>query len=331
MNQRIVFRDCSEVAIEAVPVPDPDPGEVLVRTERTLVSIGTELTVLSGEYPPGSTWDQVASDPFVPGYSNVGEVVETGDGVDAVEVGDRVASPGSHAAYVTAAAADCRPVPEAVSSEEAVFFALAEIAMNGLRRGELDWGETLGVFGLGVVGQLGVRLGYVAGARPVVGFDLAARRRSHLPDRDGVVGVDAGREDATDAARRLASGPADLVVEATGSPEAIPGELDFLRAQGRFVVVSSPRGETSFDFHDHCNAPSYTIVGAHNGSHPPVETPATPWTKRRHAELFFEYVADGSVDVSPLVSHRCPVDRAPELYDSLLDDRTGAMGIVFEW
>ena len=122
-----------------------------------------------------------------------------------------------------------------------------------------------------------------------------------------------------------------MVFELTGNPDVITDEFDVLRDQGRFVVLSSPRGETPFDFHDYCNAGSYAIIGAHNASHPSVATPDNPWTQHRHAELYFDLVADGSLEVESLVSHTEPYNEAPRLYDELLEDRSTAMGVVLEW
>lgn len=331
-NRTVVFSDVETVTVEDRPVPDPDPDQVLIRTDRTLVSTGTELTVLSGDVPAGSAWDDHIEYPFEPGYNNVGTVVETGDNVERVEEGQRVGSYGSHAEYVCADAEACRPIPDDVSDDGAAFFTIAEIVMNGVRRGELTWGEHAAVYGLGLLGQLAVRIGQAAGARPIVGFDVADSRLEYLPDTPGIVGANPIDDDAARVVREATGGRlADVVLEVTGNPDVIADEFDALREQGRFVVLSSPRGETAFDFHDLCNSPSYTIVGAHNSSHPSVATPDNPWTQHRHAEIFFEYLADGTFGVESLISHREPVSEAPGLYEVLLADRTDAMGVVLEW
>ncbi|MFP9190150.1 zinc-dependent alcohol dehydrogenase [Natronosalvus vescus] len=331
-NPTIVFTDVESIAIEERPIPEPAADQVLIRTERTLVSTGTELTVLSGDVPPGSDWDEHIEYPFTPGYNNVGTVVETGDAVDDVSVGDRVATYGSHAKYVCTGAGACRPIPDDVSDEEAVFFTIAEIVMNGVRRSDLTWGESSVVYGLGLLGQLAARISHAAGARPVVGFDVASSRLERLPDEPGIVAGNPLEADPESVVREASGGQlADVVFEVTGNPDVIPDEFDVLRDQGKLVVLSSPRGETSMDFHDYCNLPSYTIIGAHNSSHPSVATPENPWTQKRHADLFFEYVADGSIDVAHLVSHAESYEQAPRLYEQLLEDRSDAMGVVLEW
>lgn len=330
-NRAVVFPGPQRATVETRPRPTPDEGEVVVETERSLVSTGTELTVFGGEYPDGSHWDEYGTYPFEPGYCNVGTVVETGEGAT-VEAGTRVVSRGPHAAYVAVDAADCVPVPAEVSPDAAAFHTLAAVVMNGLRRGRLAWGEAAAVFGQGVLGQLAVRLAHLAGARPVVGVDLAPERLAYTPDRPDVHAVNP-EERAPASVLRDANGGrlADVTLEVTGNPDAVVGELDSLRRQGRFVLLSSPRGETTLDFHDHCNWPSYEIIGAHDDSHPDVATPANPWTVGRNTELFFRYVAAGDLDVTRLVSHRPAVQDAPAVYESLLADRTDHLGVLFEW
>lgn len=331
-NETVVFPDSGIVTIEDRERPEPGAGEVVIETSRTLVSTGTELTILSGKYPDDSHWDEYATYPFVPGYTNVGQVVEIGADVDEFEVGQRVANRGPHAQYVAQSTDRCLPVPETVSDEEAVFFGIAFIAMNGVRRSDLVWGESAAVYGLGLVGQLAIRVCHVAGARPVLGLDIAQDRLDYLPDESGIQGIDPTATDPVEVFEDVSSGRlADVVFEVTGNPDVIPQELDLLREQGRFVILSSPKGTTEFDFHDHCNAPSYEIIGAHSSSHPKTETIGTPWTRLRHGELFFEYLADGRITIDDLVSRRIHYVDAPQEYESLLANSTDEMGVVIDW
>lgn len=330
-NPTIVFPAPGRVVIEERTIPEPGPGQLVVKTACTLISTGTELTILKGGTAPDSRWAQYGTFPFVPGYNNVGQVVGVGEGVDAAWIGRRVGSYGAHAAYTCCSAAHVRTLPPEVNPDEAVFFTLAEIAMNGVRRGAVTWGEEAVVFGLGLVGQLTARFCHWAGAC-VVGVELSAQRRSLLPAAPRMCAIDPDQTDPSAYVREQTQGDmADVAFEVTGAPDAIAGQVATLRQQGRLVLVSSPRGATAqFDFHDLCNAPSISIIGAHNSSHPPHPAPGA-FTQHRHADLFFRLIASGELDVAALISHRAPFAQAPSLYDLLLRDRTQAMGVLLQW
>src|SRR5207302_5766520 len=89
-NPTVVFTEPGKVVIEDRPKPPPNRGQLLIRTRRSLISTGTELTILSGDYPPDSHWSRYGKLPFVAGYSNVGEVIDVGAEVDAAWIGKRV-------------------------------------------------------------------------------------------------------------------------------------------------------------------------------------------------------------------------------------------------
>lgn len=332
-NPTVVFTAPGQVVVEDRPLPVPAAGEVLIQTHRTLISTGTELTILNGQFPPQSRWADYGRFPFVPGYNHIGVVVEVGPEVDQAWLGRKVASYAAHTAYVLGRPSSLRQINREIPDEEAAFFTLAEIAMNGVRRGQVTWGETVAIYGLGLLGQLVARLCRLAGAGLIIGVDVAASRLARCPRAPRMAALNPAEGDLVSKVQALTRGRlADVVFELTGNPEAIPGEFALLRRQGRMVLLSSPRGPTPlFDFHDLCNSPSHTIIGAHNSSHPARETPDQPWTQQRHAELFFALVADGELEVASLISHRLPCTEAPRIYTALLADRSQAMGVVLEW
>jgi len=331
-NPAIFFTAPGRVEVLDRPVPEPAAGEVLIRSRRSLISTGTELTLLSGQARSDSVWAGLSRYPQEVGYSSVGEVVAAGHGADAAWVGRRVETHSRHALWVTCPVGELRPVPDGVSDEEATFTSLAEVAMNGLRRVGLTWGESVAVFGLGILGHLAVRLCALAGAGPVFGIEPSAFRRGLLPRGPFFHALDGRSPDLDEEVRRRNSGRAlDVVVELTGNSEVIPREPLLLRDQGRLLLLSSPRDATLFDFHDLCNRRSLTIVGAHGFSHPPAETPNAPWSGPRHGALFLERLGAGLLSVRELVSHRYPVARAVDAYRLLVENRDEVMGVVFEW
>lgn len=331
-NDTVVFTAPNRVEIEDREIPEPTENEVLIETHRTLISTGTELTILSGEFPENSVWDGMAEYPIVGGYCNVGTIVDVGENVDDAEIGKRVANEGEHARYVTAAEGSYDEVPDGVSDEEAVFSTIAKIVMNGIRRSRLEWGETAAVYGLGVLGQLATRFAHTTGARNVLAVDLADSRLKRVPEKPGIAPLNPTDDDweeqvATETRGRLA----DVVFEVTGNPRAITDEFEILCKQGRLVLLSSPRGKTRFDFHDYCNFGSYEILGAHVSSHPKHEEPHNPWTKSRNAELFLEYLDDDRIDMDSIISHQVSYNEASDTFEMLLEDRTHALGVQFTW
>lgn len=334
-NATVVIQGIQKVVLKDLPIRQPKEGQLLIKTRRTLISTGTELTVLSGDFPPNSVWDRVAD--FIRdriGYSNIGEVTDVGEGVEEQWIGRRVATyeGGYHAQYVIGTPEKCCIVPESIPDDDVTFFALARIAMNGVRRGKVQWGEAIAVYGLGVLGQLTVRFCHIAGARPVIGLDISESRLKYLPNLPGIIGIDPNNRGFMNHIKKLTRDRlVDVVFEVTGNPDVIPQEFDILKTQGRFVVLSAPRGKTLFDFHDLCTWPSYTIIGAHERSHPDVASADNPWTEKRNTELFFDLIADGELDIESLITHRESYEKAPELYKMLLEDRSQALGVVLEW
>jgi 2-desacetyl-2-hydroxyethyl bacteriochlorophyllide A dehydrogenase len=329
---RIVFTAPGRVELEPREFGPPGAGEALIRTERTLISTGTELTALSGDFPPDSAWSAYIKYPVGCGYSHVGTVLEVGPGVERVRVGDRVASMAAHATHALHPAELLWPVPEGVSTEVGSFAVLAEIAMGGVRLSRLMFGEAAVVIGAGLVGQLAAHFCRLGGAWPVVVIDPAEGRLETARRMGATHVLPMTVGEARPEVRRLTKGRmTDVVFEVTGHPLAMPGAVKLARRRGRVVVLGSPRGPVTLDFHDEVHSLGLEIIGAHNSAHPPEETPNTPWPIARHVELFFDLQDAGAIDVAPLLTHRYPWREAPEAYRMLLEDRSSALGVVLDW
>lgn len=330
-NERIEFPKPHTVEVVDQPMPSPDSADVLIETEQSLISTGTEITILTRSFSDDSVWDSMIDYPLSPGYCNVGRVIETGDELDDSLVGRRVASRTTHVRYATVHRDDCVVVPEAVSTRQAVFFELGKLALYSLRRGQVELGHAVGVFGLGIVGHLVVQLVDAAGSRPIFAFQTGAERRTYLPSKSHVVPMDPREDDWVDTVERRTDGRrCDVVFETTGNPDAIESQLRSLRSQGRLVVVSSPTEPTELDFHA-ISRHGYDVVGAHV-YHQARETGGrNEWTATRQTGLFFDLVADGVLDVDRLVSHTFDSGKAPDAYETLVAEKDRTMGVLLEW
>jgi len=328
-NPTVVFTGPNTVTVRHESTPRPKPGEVLIQTHCSLISVGTELTVLSDDPRVGQVWSHSRKYPLYPGYCNVGTAIEATDEAGERLLGQRVACRARHGAFAACPVTACWPVPDNVRDEEAAFIGLGHVALMGLRRSKLELGECATIYGLGVIGQILVQLCHLAGARPVIAIDIAESRLGRVACKPGVYIVNPEDRDPAEAVSEFTDGRmAEVVFEATGLAELIPREFAALKQQGRFVVVSSPRGATTFDFADLCNWTSASILGAHVYAHPIEESPFAPWTAARHASLFFDLIARGDLNMRDLISHRIPVEDAPQMYTTLQNDRSQALGVI---
>lgn len=320
------------VSIEAFALPDrPGPDQVLLRTERTLVSAGTELAIVTGShigFTTGAAWPHY---PMALGYTAIGRVLAVGPSVSGVREGDRVLAPTPHASHAVVAGHALLAVPGDVGPDAALLAHLASIPMNGVRLAQPRLGDGMIVFGQGLIGALAARIGHIAGCRPVLGVDPLPDRRQ-IAQAGGVIPVDPNASDPADVHRARANGRlAEIVVEATGAPQVITAALAMAGPLARVVLLGSPRGRVEIDPYTDIHRKGVSVIGAHANVAPSVATPYNPFTAERNRELALALIADGSLNVDGLVSHHIAPEQAAETYRALAARVPGYMGVVIDW
>jgi len=320
------------VDIEQEDIREPRSHEVLIKTSCTLISIGTELTAYSKSFPEGSAWSNYVKYPFRPGYCNVGVITKIGEKVKSVEVGDRVASLARHAEYVVVSEDEIVKIPEELTNEEAAFHTIAAGVMNSVRLAQVSLGDSVGVIGVGLLGQIAIIFNKLCGAFPLIAIDLSDFRLKLASISGAHYTINPSREEIHERVKALTKERMlDVVFEVTGNPQVIPWAIRLLRRMGRLIILSSPRGPTTLDFHDEVNSPSRVIIGTHFSSQPSHETLQNPWTRKRNTELFFELLRNRIISVKHLVTHKFKWYEAPRVYEELWKDRAKFLGVILDW
>ena len=341
-NYMVYFPKVRTTEVVEKEIPTPGKNEYLIKSRCTLISTGTEMTAYCKEFDPGTTWEQHFSCPYYPGYTNVGDVVAGGEGTDPAMIGKRVATNLHHEAYGILSLNDSgdqaggrtsmRLIPDGIRDEDAVFYSIATIVMNGIRASQVKWGECAVVFGQGLLGQFATRFLRLAGAFPVFACDVSDYRLSLLPDDPAIIKVNTMKEDIAKMIEKYNKGrKADCLIELTSNADLLHLEASLLREKGRLIILSNPKKPTMFDFEDFCAWPSISIIGCHNFSHPLYPQADNPWTSFRHFELYFDLLKYGMIDVKPLISRMITYKEAPEAYKALDTNRGQEMGIVMDW
>ena len=327
-GQRVIWPDRAKVDIEEFDLSAIKDDEVLVATECTLISPGTERAFLL------SLPNAKGGYPSRPGYSNIGKVVEVGKNVSGYVVGDRVASTQGHTShFVTSPSRLLKVESSDIPAEEMVFFNLGAIALQGVRKARIELGEPTLVLGQGLIGLLALQLSKLSGAVPVIAADLTDSRL----ELSKSIGADhtLNPED-TDFSERLGNatmGKAPtVVIEATGHPDAISTALAVAGWGARVVLLASTRGETpSVNFYRDVHKKGLILYGAHNSIRPRQESSPNFWTSEDDSRLMLSLIAQKRFIVAPLISHRVPGYDAPKAYQLLMEWNPGLLGVVLQW
>jgi 2-desacetyl-2-hydroxyethyl bacteriochlorophyllide A dehydrogenase len=331
-GHRVVWTQQGIAEVEEFEMPKPSEGQLLLRTRVSLVSPGTERAFFLGL--PNAT----SRYPQYPGYSNVGEVVEVGSPLSTqhsaltFQVGDRVACGSRHASHVVVNAADCLHVPEGAPDEEAVFFNLAAIAMQGVRKARVELGEPVAVIGAGLIGLLAMQLAKLNGALPAISVDKDERRLEFARQAGADVALVAD-DNAASAVRELSgSDGASVVIEATGFPAAILQAFALAKTFGRVILLGSTRGETeSVNFYRDVHKKGLTIIGAHAAMRPRQESSAGWWTTKDDQRVALKLLAMKRLAIQPLITHRFAWQESPQAYALLKEWNLNALGMVLNW
>jgi predicted dehydrogenase/threonine dehydrogenase-like Zn-dependent dehydrogenase len=364
-----------ELAVIEAPVPSCSSGGVLVRSLFSLISTGTELMKL-GESKMSlagkararpdqvrKVLDAVQQQGMVTtykkamnrldsysslGYSLAGVVEEVGEGAEQFSVGQLVACAGNefalHAEFNWVPTNLCVEVPDGVSPQLAAFATVGSIALQGVRQGTVQIGDTACVIGLGLVGQLVVQLLVASGVR-VVGFDLDQDRcrlaekagavLCAAPDNEGIIAVE-------QALSKVSGGlGADRLFLVAGGSSNQPVELAARLARDRAVVVDIGKCKLDLPWNDYYEKELEVRFSRSYGpgrydSRYELEGIDYPpgyvrWTERRNLECFISAIARREIDPEPLIAGIFPLHDAPSVYEQLITGALRGVGFLFEY
>ena len=306
-----------EFDILDVPMPKPEPGEVLVRMEHLSVC-GSDLR----------TYDRVLREedyPLkigVPCHECLGTVIEST--VDNVQPGQRViavTNVGGLVEYLAVPSTLCVPVPDAPDPSLWVLCQPVGTVIHSMQQMGSVLGQRVVVLGQGPIGVMFTDLLSRAGAAQVIVTDLHEYRLGIAKQHGATHTINAGRDDVAEAVAEITGGAmADIAIEACGRPEAARQVFQSLRLQGLAIIFGMSHSEDVFPFHwseMYDKLPRMIVTNsARSGDRVTV------------VQHCVDLVARGRLDFSYLVTHRLPFDRLQEAYDLYSGKTHQAMKVI---
>ncbi len=367
MKQIIQDLKNGETILEEVPVPMVKSGHVLIKTTKTLVSLGTERMLVEfgkanfiqkARQQPDKVkmvLDKVKTDGLKPtmdavfnklnqplplGYCNVGEVVAVGRGVTEFAVGDRVASNGNHAEYVNVPKNLVAKIPDSVTDEEAAFTVIGSIGLQGIRLLDPTFGETIVVVGLGLIGLVTAEL-LLANGCNVIGFDFDPEK-VRIAKEKGIVAINPA--EGTNQVKFVETytngvGADGVIITASNkSNEIISQSARMCRKRGRVILVGvigldisrADFYEKEISFQVSCSyGPGrYDEEYEQKGNDYPIGY--VRWTEKRNFEAILNAIAKGTLDVKPLITERISLKDYQQIYGDMKNSRSIASILEYD-
>ena len=354
MKQIIQDLKKGNTILEEVPAPQIKPGTVLIKTTRSLVSLGTERMLVEfgkanfiqkakqqpdkvkqvldkmkaeGIMPTLEAVFNKLNQPLPLGYCNVGKVVAVGRGVHSFNVGDRVASNGNHAEFVCVPENLVAKIPDAVSDEEAAFTVIGSIGLEGIRLCNPTLGETIVVIGLGLIGLVTAELLKANGCN-VIGYDFD-QQKVDMAIQKGITAFNPAN--GTDPVKFVSQetngiGADGVIITASNkSDEIIHQAAEMSRQRGRIILVGVIglnlrrddfyKKELTFQVSCSYGPGRYDENYEQKGNDYPIAY--VRWTEKRNFEAILNAIARNQLDVKPLITEQVPLDQFDEIYGDM--------------
>ena len=352
--------------IESIPAPNCGHNEVLIKVSRSVISLGTEKSIVQfgkssylqkakqqpdkvkmvqnkvktdGLIPTVNAVMTKLNDPMTLGYSNSGVVIEVGSNVNEFKLGDRVISNGNHSEVVAVNKNLTAKIPENVSDEQAAFTVISSISLQGVRVLNPTLGENIVVIGLGLLGQITMDLLKINGCSPI-GIDLdqhkvdiAKKRHTHVFN-SSKENVDAIIQEITN------SNGVDgvIITAATKSNGPIENAVEYCRKKGRIVAVGAinmniPRPlfyekELEFYISTSYGPGRYDYDYEVKGIDYPLGY--VRWTENRNFQAILQLLNSDLLNLEYLISKKVKFQNIDTAYKEMLSD-TKAFGYLIEY
>ena len=343
-----VLHGIKDLRIDNVPAPGPpSPGQVKVRIQRVGIC-GSDVHYW--EY--GRIGDFVVRDPMILGHECAGEVVELGQGVTDLAVGDRVclepgvprlsnaishyymkrgeynlcpdifffATPPDHGAfcdYVNHPSDFCFKLPVSVSLDEGAFVEPLSTGIYASRVAPVTPGATVAITGAGPIGLVNLLAARAAGAAQVIVSDVVTERLAMACQLGACRVIQGGAEELRNATLSLTDGRgADVCIEAAGHPAALQACIGAVRAGGVVVLIGMPPEDTA-----QINVNDLIVR----------EVRLRPIFRYNNTfATGVQLLASGKVDVMPLISKRFRLSETPEAFEYVAANRSACIKALVE-
>ncbi|MEG2623805.1 MAG: NAD(P)-dependent alcohol dehydrogenase [Clostridia bacterium] len=330
-NTACVLTAPKTLAFREVPMPTVKPGEILLKLEAVGVC-GSDVHY----YAHGRIGDFVVNYPFILGHECAGTIVQVGEGVDLLKVGDRVAlEPGVPCGkcemcksghynlcpdvrffatppydgclmnYVTFPAEYAYKLPKNVSAIEGALVEPLAIGINAALTGGVKLGDTVLIFGAGCIGLVSLLAAKAYGATQVIVADVLPKRLA-LAQKFGAIALNSREVDVVQEVMRLTDGRgAHVVLDCAGFSETVQGALRAARAAATIVLVGLG---------------SDTLDGLPLGLISTKELKITSIFRYKNIyPIAISAISSGSIPILDIVSNTFPFDQTPEAYQTALD------------
>lgn len=364
-----LIQDLMHGHLKIIETPSPKVREnfVLIKTELSLISLGTEKMLLdfgkagilskARKHPDKvrQVIDKVKTDGFVStfssvrrklneplplGYSNVGEVIDVGKGVDNVSIGDRVLSNGPHAEIVNVPSNLVSLIPDGVSSEDAVFGVIGAIALQSIRLTKPSIGETICVMGLGLVGNVLVQILLANGCNVVVvekdRFRLSLIKNKNVKKINLLSTVNIEKEISEISAGLGVD--AVIIATATKSSQPCVDAIKITRSKGRIVVVGTAgmnidrdllfKKELSVQVSRSYGPGRYDPNYENKNQDYPIEY--IRWSAGRNFDAFLYLLKNKLISLSDLTTEKHSFNNVIEVYENL-NRKNQILGTILDY
>ena len=307
------------------------PNQILLKTHYSLISPGTEGAGFTGlesgtRFPHGS------------GYTAIGEVLKVGEQVTKCAVGDFVFCYSSHASIVKTSSImlSFKP-PLEIDAKLVPFVRMATVAMTSLRVSSAEFGDTVVIIGLGLVGNSVSQLFNLAGMN-VISVERVPER-IEIARNCGIKHlIDPDKENVHERVNEITGGnKAVVTVEAIGNPRLVELAYQLTGRKGEVILLGSPRGEyvtnvtDIFNYTHLIGRGAISLKSAHEWVFPTMHSGESKHSLERNSQIVYSLIVDGKFKVEELLTHVINPEDAQSAYDGLTDHKDKYLGVIMDW
>lgn len=331
--KQILFTKVNTAELVDKQLPELSPRGVMVRTEVSTVSSGTERANITGD-PNVSPSGGAVVFPRALGYSSAGTVIAVGSSVRSVAVGDRVVVYwGKHQSVNIVDENNVVKIEDdSISLESAAISFIATFPMAAIRKTRLEMGESALVMGLGILGMLAVKLLRTAGAVPIVAVDPDSKRREMALEYGADYAFDPFEDGFADKVKAVTGGGVNVAVEVTGVGAGFNEALDCMAKFGRVALLGCTRdSDFTVDYYKKIHGPGITVIGAHTVARPASESHPGWFTHRDDIKAVLKLCSGGRLKLDEMVEETHLPEECGEVYNRLVFEKSFPVVVQFDW